>query len=90
MSPNHPKWRAIPNREENTVEDKARRSTVACIVTEHEAAVIEALAFLGGRTKSDILYEWLKPHIEEAAKSPEVQKVLALRVKPEPAEEIQS
>lgn len=66
---------------------ESRRSTVACIVTEHEAAVVEALAFLRESTKSEILYGWIKLQIEEAGKSPEVQKVLALRMKPEPARE---
>lgn len=56
-----------------------RRSTVACIVTEHDQAVIKALAFLRRTIITDVLYVWIKPLIDEAAESSEVKKLLAIR-----------
>ena|GEM_PF-4907847 len=56
-----------------------RRSTVACIVTEHDQAVIKALAFLRKTTTSDVLYAWIKLLIDEAAESSEAKKPLTIR-----------
>jgi len=58
---------------------EVRRSTVACIVTEHDQAVIKALTFLRKTTISEVLYAWIKPFIDEAAETPEVKKLLAIR-----------
>ncbi len=51
------------------MESEARRSTVACIVTEHDQAVIEALGFLRRSTISDVVYAWTKLLIDEAEKA---------------------
>lgn len=61
------------------MDDKVRRRTVACIVTEHDQAVIKALAFLRKTTISDVLCAWIKPLIDEAAETPEVKKLLGIR-----------
>lgn len=61
------------------VKDKMRRSTVACIVTEHEQGVIKALAFLRKTSMSEVLYAWIKPFVDEAAESPEVKKLIAIQ-----------
>jgi len=58
---------------------EVRRSTIACIVTEHDQAVIKALTFLRRSTISEVLYAWIKPLIDEAAQTPEVKKLLAIR-----------
>jgi len=62
---------------------EVRRSTIACIVTERDHAVIKALTFLKRATISDVLYAWIKPLIDEAAETPEVKKLVAVREKEE-------
>lgn len=61
------------------MERETRRSTVACIVTEHDHAVIKALTFLRKTTMSEVLYACIKPFIDEAAEAAEVKKLLAIR-----------
>ena len=62
---------------------EVRRSTIACIVTERDHAVIKGLTFLKRATISDVLYGWIKPLIDEAAETPEVKKLVAVREKEE-------
>jgi len=70
-------WQLVKTR--GSMMSAVRRSTIACMVTQHDQAVIKALTFLRKSTISEVLHAWIKPFIDQAAETPEVKKLLAIR-----------
>ncbi len=58
-----------------------RRSTLGVIVSEKEADVVRALAFIEGKAISAILYPWIKTHLAAAGERPDVQAVVNQKAK---------
>lgn len=50
--------------------------SLAVIVGESERDVVRALAFLDSKSISEIIYGWIKPHLDQAMSRPEVQTVI--------------
>ena len=66
--------------------ENVRRATLGVIVSEKEADVIRALAFIEGKTISSILYPWVKTHLVAAGERPDVQAVVGQKARVEVGE----
>lgn len=57
-----------------------KSTAVGIAVTEREREILRALAYVEGRSVSDILYSWVKPRVLEAGRRDDVKAVLEQRV----------
>lgn len=56
-----------------------KRQVVPFTLNEHELAVLNAVAFRLGLSRSRVIYDWVQPHIKEYAEDPAVQQIMELR-----------
>lgn len=56
-----------------------KRSVVPFTLNEYELAVLNAIAFRLGLSRSHVIYNWIQPHLEEYAEDPAVQQIMELR-----------
>lgn len=61
------------------MQEESRTETLGVRVTEREWAVMKAVAFIEDKKMSELIYPWIKPHIEALGQRPDVQIVIAQR-----------
>lgn len=56
-----------------------KRQTVPFTLNEYELAVLNAVAFRLGLSRSRVIYSWVQPHLEEYAEDPAIQQIMELK-----------
>jgi len=58
----------------------AKRQVVPFTLGEDELAVLNAVAFKLGLSRSRVIYGWVQPHLEEYAEDPVIQQIMKLKM----------
>lgn len=56
-----------------------KRQVVPFTLNEHELAVLNAVAFRLGLSRSRVIHNWVLPHIKECAEDPAIQQIMELK-----------